>query len=414
MAEYTLFSSSLLQASREKSYAPGGLLVSDEKIIYSGELRQATRLAPSGTERIDFPGAVISPGFVNAHSHLLIPPTLGMKGGDFTGWLLGVIEWKKGASGEELACNLRDSLRECAKSGITSVGEISYGDLSLIEDIPLRLRAYVEIIGMREEALSVGKEGVTRAFDSIDKGARTLRVGISPHSLYTCSLQTLKWCSEFSAEEDAPIQIHVGESSHEMEFVRTGKGEIKERVYDALSIGTGGFEGYGEDLPEVVRNVVPPGSALVHGTFLEADEIETLSSNGFPFIFCVRSNRFLTGEIPPLEVIDGELLFGLGTDSRGSCGKIDMFEEMRSFADGYHGSMGSQDLYGKLFESATLSGSKIIGYSDLTGSLEEGREADFFALELPSVPGKALTSIIEKGESSRMIGTFVGGRPITL
>ncbi len=419
MAEYTLFCSAHLLASREKVFSPGGLLVSGGNIVLAGELRRLSRFAPSGTRRIDFPESVILPGFINAHTHLCIPPLTEREGGDFVGgdfvgWLQRVIEWRRSVSDDELAKQVRESSLQCQRSGITAVGDISYEYVPLYEKIGLRIRSYLELLGMTEEVLKERKEGLEKELDLFEKGGEMIRPGVSPHSLYTCSREGLRWAGRVSEERDIPLQLHLGESLHEMDFIRKGAGEILDRVYRNYSISTGKFSGYKETVTDLVREVLPPGSALVHGTFLSEEEIGRFVIHGYHFIFCTRSNRFLTGSIPPLQmVVDGGYPFALGTDSRASCGTIDMFEEMRSFVDGYHGSYRSEELYGRVIEGATMGGAEIIGYDDICGTLSEGKKADFFVFEIGKKERKIVKTLIEKGEQTSIVGTYVSGHPIT-
>ena len=414
MADTTLFSSSHLLASRGKMFSPGGLLVSGEKIILAGEYRQLSRYAPPRTRKVDFPESVILPGFINAHTHLCIPPLEGVEAGDFVGWLQKVIEWKRSVSDDDLAEQVGESALQCRMSGITAVGDISYGYLPIYEKIGVRVRCYLELIGMTEEVLNEREEGLEKEMDCFRKGDELVRPGISPHSFYSCSREGMRWAGGVSEKRALPLQIHLGESLHEMDFIRKGEGEIRDRVYRNYSLVTGEFSGYEEALTDCVTETLPRGSALVHGTYLSEEEIGKLVTHGYHFIFCTRSNRFLTGSVPPLEVVvDGGYPFALGTDSRASCGTIDMFEEMRSFADGYHGSYSSEEFYGRVIEGATKGGAAIIGYDDLCGTLEEGKRADFFVLEIGKKSRRILTTLIEKGEKRSVVGTYLSGKPIT-
>ncbi|NIO16371.1 MAG: amidohydrolase family protein [Deltaproteobacteria bacterium] len=416
MAKGSLFLSSILLASAGKIYSPGGLLVSGGKVVYAGEKQTASLFAPAGADRVELPGTVIFPGFVNAHTHLTIPELKWRAGGDgkdFVGWLLEVMRYRGESGEDDIRECVRESLRQSIESGITLAGEVTGGGLAPYEGAKIRLRVYFELLGMTEERWRETKNHIETCFDTIGGDGELLRPGISPHSLYTCSRAALSWAGAFGRERNAPLQIHFAESAPEMEFLQTGGGEIKERIYAALAISDGGFSGYGDGYTDTLTESIPPGGGLVHGTLLSGDQIHSLGNAGYRFVLCLRSNRYLTGAVPRVEdVVDGGHPFGIGTDSRGSCGRIDMFEEMRCLADAYHGSMRAGEFYGRLFDGATEGGAKIVGFNDLCGSLEEGRMADFCALEISPDKDRVLSRIIEQGEGRDLVDVFVSGESV--
>jgi 5-methylthioadenosine/S-adenosylhomocysteine deaminase len=388
MDKSSLFLSSVLVASAGKVFSPGGLLVSGGKVLFCGTRQTASLFAPSGTKKVELPGTVIFPGFVNAHTHLTIPVLEKQIERDFVGWLLKVMGLRVESGQDEIREFALESLRQCLESGVTLAGEISGGDLVYYDDAKVRLRVYLELLGMTRERWREAGEYIETSIDAFDEDGDLLRPGISPHSLYTCSQEALVWAGTFCRERGVPLQIHVAESRPELEYVRSGGGEIKERIYSAFSISDGGFSGYGDRYTDLLRESIPSGSVLAHVTYLSEEEL-----------------------VPKLDVVvDGGYSFGIGTDSRGSCGRIDMFEELKSVADAYHGSMKAKEFYFRLFDGATMGGAEIVGFADLCGSLDEGRMADFCALEISTEKNRVLSDIIEKGEGKKIAGVCVSGK----
>jgi 5-methylthioadenosine/S-adenosylhomocysteine deaminase len=413
MGENTLFFTSVLLASAGKVYSPGGLLVSGGKILFCGDRQTASLFAPTGTKKVDLPGTVLFPGFVNAHTHLTIPPLPEQPDKDFVGWLLEVMRLRVEKGHNEFREYADESLRECVESGVTLAAEISGGGIVRFDEARIRLRVYLELLGMTEERWRESSEHIESSLDATGDGGDMVRMGLSPHSLYTCSKEALLWARELCGRRGVPCQIHFAESLPELEYIRSGGGEIKERIYSAFSISDGDFSGYGEGLTDVLKESIPSGAALVHVTCLSREELDSLGKAGFSFVLCVRSNRYLTGQVPKLDaVVDGGYLFGVGTDSRGSCGRIDMFEELRSAADAYHGSLKSKELYPRLFAGATSGGAEIAGFSDICGSLDEGKMADFCALEISSGKERVFSDIIEKGEGKHIADVRVSGESV--
>ncbi|RMG57754.1 MAG: hypothetical protein D6713_09055, partial [Deltaproteobacteria bacterium] len=363
-----LFAAPHLVASGRRLFSPGGLLVSGGRVLFAGELARAELFAPAGTRKVDLPDSLVIPGLVNAHTHLCIPP-LGEEGReDFSGWILKVMGWRIGVSDEDLVRETSEALRQCAVGGVSLVGDISYAVPGQYAASRIRVRAFFEVIGLSRDRWEETAEKAEKMAESLPVDDPFVRPGLSPHSFYTTTRECFKRAVAFAQGKGFPLQVHFSESADEVEFLRTGGGPLKERIYEPLGLSLDEFSPLGEDMVGEVAEVLPPGAILVHGTFLTAEDVSRLREKGFSLVLCPRSNRFLSGRYPPVtEVVDSGILFGVGTDSRASCGELDMFEEMRALADAYHGSYGMAEFCSRLFSAVTESGALLLGFHDVTG-----------------------------------------------
>ena len=110
----------------------------------------------SGTVR-HFPGCVIMPGLVNAHSHLELthfPSWKLRKGIDYSprtyvDWVIQVIKIRRALSAAELKHSLCEGIRKSLECGTTTIGDILTDSalFGIYQQSPLSGRLYCEGIG---------------------------------------------------------------------------------------------------------------------------------------------------------------------------------------------------------------------------------------------------------------------------
>ncbi|MBS1729066.1 MAG: amidohydrolase family protein [Armatimonadetes bacterium] len=148
---------------------------------------------------------------------------------------------------------------------------------------------------------------------------------LNPHAYFTVARDVLR---ELGANQQ-PSSIHVAETVHESNFTRTGTGPIADR---RRSYGVP-FDIYGQSVVEVLDDlgVLRPGMQCVHCCDVDARDIEIMAARGVTVAHCPRSNvRLQCPPAPVREMLDAGLIIGLGMDSPASGGAIDMFAEMRA------------------------------------------------------------------------------------
>ena len=65
-----VYIASRLVAEAGATFSPGAVAVADGNVLLAGPKADVLRAAPAGFSRMEFPGAAIVPGLVNAHVHL--------------------------------------------------------------------------------------------------------------------------------------------------------------------------------------------------------------------------------------------------------------------------------------------------------------------------------------------------------
>lgn len=401
--------------------SPGAVAVSAGAIVAAGTPREAERNAPAGSSRREFPGAILLPGLVNAHTHLQIPRLATTEGAESSGsssfvdWILRVIAWKRGTPPEEFLRNFEAAATEALRFGTTSVGEITSPDPGVYESCLVRARAFAEGIGFLSEAAGEALAAVETDLERLEafsaKGDVSVLPGISPHTLYTVGPALLRSLGDLAARKGIPACLHLAESPAEMEFLRTGGGEVASRLYPAVGKDVSFFRGLGMPIPEYLdrAGLLRDGTVLVHNVHLSRKEIAELRDRGARFVLCPRSNA-AHGNGPPdvTHFVDAGVPFALGTDSLGSVETLSLWEEIRAARALYRGNLAEDELCGTLFRAATGNGAAALGLPG--GALRPGAPADFIVATNPGgEAGTAIRNLVDRTGGSDIRLTVVGG-----
>ena len=344
-----VYVASRLVADAGAIFSPGAVAVADGNVLMAGPKADVLRAAPTGFPRMEFPGASIVPGLVNAHVHLQIPRFIDDAGiplpipTSFVDWILRVIAWKRGAAQDSFVENFRSAAAEALSFGTTTVGEIAGPDLSAYDGCPLRARIFAEGIGFAPRVASEVLAFVVSAIDrleGISAGNPLVLAGVSPHTLYTVGESLLRSLADLAAAKGLPACLHLAESPQEMGFLARGGGEIAARLYPAVGKDVSWFRGLGRSIPSYLAEtgLLREGVLLVHNVHLARPEIDALRAGGARFVLCPRSNAAHGNGAPDVtHFVDAKIPFALGTDSLGSVPDLSLWPEMRAARSLYKG-----------------------------------------------------------------------------
>jgi cytosine/adenosine deaminase-related metal-dependent hydrolase len=416
-----VYVASRLVAGAGATFSPGAVAVADGSVLLAGPMADVLRAAPAGFPRMEFPGAAIVPGLVNAHVHLQIPRFTDNAGmplpipTSFVDWILRVIAWKRGAAPASLAENFKSAAAEALSFGTTTVGEIAGPDLSPYDGCPLRARVFAEGIGFAPHVASEVIALVRAAIDRLEKISAEnplVQAGISPHTLYTVGESLLRSLADLAAAGGLPACLHLAESSQEIRFLTDGGGEIASRLYPAVGKDVSWFRGLGRTIPAYLAEagILREGVLLVHTVHLARPELDALRAGGARFILCPRSNAAHGNGAPDVtHFVDAKIPFALGTDSLGSVPDLSPWEEMRAARSLYSGSKKDAVLCRELFRAATEHGAASLGLPG--GILAPGEPADFTIVDDPGGDGdRFFRELLEKTGRANVRLTVVAGQ----
>ena len=357
-----------------------------------------------------YANAVVLPGFVNAHTHLEYEVYAGF--GDSLGfpeWIGLHVQRKARIDLEDMEASERLGALACLASGITTVGDCSFSGAAATAcaDLGLRGTVYLEVFGTDETPIRDRFEPTRERL--ADLPPDLIRIGISPHAPYTCTIDLYRAAGELGL----PVATHLAESAAETQFLRTGTGAW-ESFADML-VGPPGTTG--------IRALAEAGllhSNVIAAHCVEADEeeIQLLATHDVAVAHCPRSNGILGCGVAPLRaLIDAGIRVCIATDSPASTPSFDMFEEMRTAIVCARTRERRPDALtaAEALELATLGGARALGLDSELGSLVPGKKADLTVLSLADtsfVPWEdPVTGAVLGGSPQRVVATLVSGKP---
>jgi len=354
-----------------------------------------------------FEGAVILPGFVNAHSHIEYAVYAGFGDGlPFPPWIGLHIQRKSRLDAGDVQAIALQGASECLRSGITTIGDCSFSGATAqaCDAMGLRAIVYLEVFGEDASALSRFDELRDRVSGALSD---RVRIGISPHAPYTCTIELYRACADLGL----PLATHLSESAAELEYLRSG---------------TGPWESLGEYLVEPLgrpaisalaeAGVLGPGTLAAHCVQVDADEIALLVEHDVGVAHCPRSNALLGCGVAPLAALrDAGARVAIATDSPASTPSLDMFDELRAAVMAARAREERSDALqaADALELATLGGARALGLEDEIGSLATGKWADLTVLTLGGsafIPWEdPVSAIVLGGSPERIVATLVDG-----
>jgi cytosine/adenosine deaminase-related metal-dependent hydrolase len=355
-----------------------------------------------------FPGSVILPGFVNAHTHLEYAVYAGFGDGlSFGPWIAIHVERKQRIDLEDMEAIARLGALECLRSGVTTVGDCSFvgAAATACADVGLDAIVYLEVFGQDADAVERFEHMRDRVGDSLSDG---VRLGISPHAPYTCSLELYRACAEL----ELPTATHLAESDDETEYLLSGSGPW-EAFADMLvpPLGTTGIRALASE------GLLGQHVLAAHCVQADEEEIELLATHDVAVAHCPRSNAYLgCGSAPLAALREAGVRVCIATDSPASTPSFDMFDELRAAVAGARAREKRPDALSAAdaLELATLGGARALGLERDRGSLTPGKRADLTILSLegsPFVPWEdPVTATVLGGSPSRVVATLVSGQ----
>ncbi|MFL6350322.1 MAG: formimidoylglutamate deiminase [Bryobacteraceae bacterium] len=392
------------------------------------------------------PNRAIVPGLVNCHSHSFQRVIRGRtehrttaSRDTFWTWREAMYHAANLLSPEDVYCVARMAFLEMLMSGITSVGEFHYlhnlpdgsryenHNLLAVEvlraanDIGLRIgllrTAYVRA-GWQKSVHPGQARFITDQPETFLEDTEALRetipkhskpgfawLGMAPHSVRAVPIDYLTQITDYAHENGLAVHMHVAEQP----------AEIDECLAE-----------YGVRPVELLqqRSVLDSSFTAIHAIYITDDEIRCLGNAKAHVCACPTSERNLgDGAIPADRLTQAGVTICFGSDSNV---QIDLLEDARLLE--YHLRMkklerailvsgsGEDQLAQLLFRSATKTGAAALKAPG--GSLEVGRPADFFTVNLNdvSIAGAGhkslLNNIVFSLERTAVGEVFVNGEAV--
>jgi cytosine/adenosine deaminase-related metal-dependent hydrolase len=348
---------------------------------------------------------VVTPGWVNAHSHLELSGARGISyHDDFSEWIRDVLEFKIALPEEEMLEDFRDGCRDLLESGVVRViDHCDRTDLLLEEaqDVPLDVILFKELVAFDDESIEDAKQDVNNFLESVE-GEET-PYGIAPHAPYSVHPKLFRWVKE-RLDPGTAISSHLHEVHSELEFAESGSG----MMLDLLKERSGKkalnppYEGT-RPLPYFMRgDYLKKRAFCVHLNYLNEEDYRWLEASSIRPVFCPKSYDYFGHDTLPVEEwSDRNVSFALGTDSRASNDSLDMLDELRKLD-----SLTDELSPDTILKALTSVPSEGLGMPD-RGVLTWGTPADLSVFE---VSGHGIADLA-RGEAEA-VSVWADGQPI--
>jgi 5-methylthioadenosine/S-adenosylhomocysteine deaminase len=348
--------------------------------------------APREAERLEFPGAILTPGLVNVHTHLELTHLAGRNGEkDFVKWIARVRELKEATPPEEFLAAAERGLRDCWGRGVTCIAETGSTGAAMEALVRFGGRGIVfqEVFGPSPAQVATSMAELEQQVLRLRRLATSQRrVGVSPHAPYTVSESLFRRVARFAQQDGLPLAVHLAESQEESELIRYGAGPFAESLR-ARGIAV---EPHHCSPVQYLRElgVLRPGTLAIHCVQVDDADMQTLKTNRVAVAHCPRSNRaHAHGSAPISALRDAGIPVGIGTDSVASVPDLDVWAEARVSWFGAD----------EALRLLTLDGARALGWERDIGSLETGKAGDLAVFghspphRLPPPPAALLTVV---------------------
>ncbi|MBY6210982.1 TRZ/ATZ family hydrolase [Microbulbifer agarilyticus] len=351
---------------------------------------------------------LVIPGLINTHNHAAMSLLRGFADDQpLMTWLEKHI-WpaeQKWVSPEFVSDGTRLSIAEMLRSGTTTFSDQYF--------FPEATAAAAREAGIRAQIafpiIDFPNAWSRNGFDAIDKGLALRddyrshsRIGLAfaPHAPYTVGDDTLQKIAVYADELGMPVQMHLHETTGEVEkaVADTGLRPI-ERLHKL--------------------GLLSPQFLSVHMTALNDADIALISKTGAHVSHCPRSNlKLASGFTPVAKLLDANINVSIGTDGPASNNGIDMLMETNTaalLAKAVSGDASALPAHQAL-AMATINGARALGIDDVTGSLEIGKAADLCAFDFSAIEQQPLhdptSQLIYTANGHNVRNVWVAGKQL--
>lgn len=374
-------------------------------VLPSGDAR--SRFRPSAV--ISRPQHVLVPGLVNTHTHAAMTLLRGYAEDEpLERWLKARV-WpaeKRWVSSEFVRDGTRHAICELLKAGVTCFADQYFFPevvAAVADEAAIRAVVATPVIDVETAWAADGADCLRKAAERVhDPYAEhaLITTAFAPHSTGVLGDDTFKTLRVMADQLDCPVQIHLHESSSEVEAALEATGERPVARLDRL-----GF--------------VNASLLAVHAVHLTDAEIATLAAAGVSVAHCPRSNlKLASGMARVTEMRAAGVTVGLGTDGAASNNELDMLTELRTaalLAKGVSGDAAALPA-AEALQMATLDGATALNLDAVTGSLVAGKQADIACIDLGRINSQPVYEptgqVVYTCRSDQVTDVWIAGRHV--
>lgn len=353
----------------------------------------------------DYGNCVITPGFVNLHSHLQYTNVqakqkglkyafkkaytvfkkhyfvAGIKKTSFVYKLADLLSNYFCLSKENKLASFKLGLEKSILSGTTCVAQLSKESkyFNVLNEVPIKTYLFFELFSDSAQTSKDEFRSIQKKIDKLlkQKSDNTF-VGVAPHSICSVHKRLFKILVKYCKKNNILMTIRIGESQEEKDWLKYGFSDI-----DLLNEFTGNkkfepiYKGLSPAQYLAQMDVLNKRLIASYGNFLEDDDLRILQENKVSLAYCPRIGEKLHNKKLEFKKVLKYFpeRFGFGTNSLSFNDDLSLLNELRSVNDGTLGAL-------EAIRYLTIIPAKILRLDKIIGSLECGKDADFNVFEL--------------------------------
>jgi 5-methylthioadenosine/S-adenosylhomocysteine deaminase len=396
----------ILTMNKQMEQFQNGYLIVDEEQIFEVGGMDSLPKDMTFDQCIDAKGAILLPGMVNTHTHIGMIPFRSL-GDDYPDRLRRFLfPLENECMNEQLAYTSgKYAIAEMQLAGVTTFFDMYYFEQQLAEAAEeMHSRGLLAETVIDSVTVDVPEPmgGLHYAEGFLPKwqGNRRIRASIAPHAPYSNTIEVLRQADALSQMYNVPWMMHVSEMDFEMEKYR------KEHNQTPI-----------EFLEEI--GVLSPRLVAAHCIHLTDHDIELLKKYDVKVAHCIGANtKSAKGVARVRDLLSAGVVVGLGTDGPSSGNTLDLFSQMRLFANFHKTFLQDRSAFvaEDIVKLATCGGAKVLGMEKQIGSIEAGKQADFILVETDSVNMFPIfdpySALVYSANAGNVRDVFIAGKQV--
>ena len=381
----------------QREIPDGGLFARNGFIEQVGH---SSELPKTADEVLDLSGYILLPGLINTHHHFyqtLTRVVPAAQDANLFNWLKTLYPIWARLKPEDIFVSTQTALAELALSGCTTASDHLYlfpngsrldDEIVAAKEIGLRIHASRGSMSLGESKGGLPPDSVVDTEDNILKDSQRLieqyhdpkpgamvQIVLAPCSPFSVTGDLMKQSAALARQYNVHLHTHLAETKDEEVFCLQKFGHRPVSYMQAL-------DWIGNDV------------WFAHAIYINQHEIGIFSQHGCGVAHCPSSNMRLASGIAPIrDYMAAGVNVGLGVDGSASNDSSHMLGEIRQamLLARLRAGIEGASLSGKgtppimtarqALHLATRGGAAVLGRKDI-GSLEPGKCADFFAINL--------------------------------
>lgn len=384
--------------------------IENEKIIVGADIfieedsikTISNNLKVKADEIIDGKNLLITPGLVNAHTHLGMAFFRNYADDlKLMDWLENII-WPIEAklTAEDIYWSSLLSICENIKAGVTNFCDMYY-EMDQVAEATIKsgIRGTLTRGLTDVDGLGLAKiKSVKNLYKNYHKsGNGRIKIVPAPHAIYTCSENYLIEISELAKEFDGIINIHLSETIGEVEECKLKHKKTPIEYVNSLGL--------------LENHVI-----AAHCTHITDREIDLIGNKKFFPIYNPSSNLKLASGFTPVEkMLKNNILMGIGTDGDSSNNNQNLLEDMHIGALVNKAVEMNEEAVKaiEILRMATINGQKILGVKN-AGLVKENYLADLTIFDLNSLNftprNNLINALVYSASSADVKDVLCGGK----